>query len=89
MNQWSRFLPFVRPQMVIMACAGLAVMGVAACNLILIKLAGSLWDLITVQKDLQQLIDSLNRPSNLSHLVIQEYSPGSWPHVTGARVLPD
>ncbi len=30
-------------------------MGVAACNLILIRLAGSLWDLITVQKDLQQL----------------------------------
>ncbi|MDH5775113.1 MAG: ABC transporter ATP-binding protein/permease, partial [Nitrospirota bacterium] len=55
MNQWSRFLPFIRPQMVIMACAGVAVMGVAACNLILIRMAGSLWDLITVQKDLQQL----------------------------------
>ncbi len=55
MNQWSRFLPFVRPQMVIMVCAGVAVMGVAACNLVLIRLAGSLWDLITVQKDLQQL----------------------------------
>ena len=55
MNQWSRFLPFIRPQMMIMACAGVAVMGVAACNLILIRMAGSLWDLITVQKDLQQL----------------------------------
>ena len=55
MNQWSRFLPFVRPQILMMACAGVAVMGVAACNLILIRLAGSLWDLITVQKDLQQL----------------------------------
>ncbi|MDH5562283.1 MAG: ABC transporter ATP-binding protein/permease [Nitrospirota bacterium] len=55
MNQWSRFLPFLRPQIVIMACAGVAVMGVAACNLILIRMAGSLWDLITVQKDLQQL----------------------------------
>jgi subfamily B ATP-binding cassette protein MsbA len=41
--------------MLMMACAGVAVMGVAACNLILIRLAGSLWDLITVQKDLQQL----------------------------------
>jgi subfamily B ATP-binding cassette protein MsbA len=41
--------------MVIMSCAGGAVMGVAACNLILIRMAGSLWDLITVQKDLQQL----------------------------------
>jgi subfamily B ATP-binding cassette protein MsbA len=55
MNQWSRFLPFVRPQIVIMACAGVAVMGAAACNLILIRMAGSLWDLITVEKDLQQL----------------------------------
>ncbi|MDH3769423.1 MAG: ABC transporter ATP-binding protein/permease [Nitrospirota bacterium] len=55
MNQWSRFLPFVRPQILMMACAGVAVMGVAACNLVLIRLAGSLWDLITVQQDLQQL----------------------------------
>ena len=55
MNQWSRFLPFVRPQMLMMACAGVAVMGVAACNLVLIRMAGSLWDLITVQQDLQQL----------------------------------
>ncbi len=55
MNQWSRFLPFLRPQMGIMACAGVAVMGVAACNLALIRLGGSLWDLITVQRDLQQL----------------------------------
>ncbi len=55
MKQWSRFLPFIRPQMVLMACAGMAVMGVAACNLILIRLAGSLWDVITIQHDLQQL----------------------------------
>ena len=55
MNQWSRFLPFVRPQILVMVCAGVAVMGVAACNLVLIRLAGSLWDLITVQKDLHQL----------------------------------
>jgi subfamily B ATP-binding cassette protein MsbA len=41
--------------MAVMACAGVAVMGVAACNLVLIRLAGSLWDLITVQKDLAQL----------------------------------
>ena len=55
MNQWSRFLPFIRPQIGIMACAGVAIMGVAACNLVLIRLAGSLWDVITVQQDLQQL----------------------------------
>ncbi|MCZ6799947.1 MAG: ABC transporter ATP-binding protein [Nitrospirae bacterium] len=55
MNQWSRFLPFLRPQMLRMVCSGVAVMGVAACNLVLIRLAGSLWDLITVQQDLQQL----------------------------------
>jgi len=41
--------------MLTMVCSGVAVMGVAACNLVLIKLVGSLWDLITVQQDLQQL----------------------------------
>jgi subfamily B ATP-binding cassette protein MsbA len=38
-----------------MACAGVLVMGVAVCNLALIRLGGSLWDLITVQQDLAQL----------------------------------
>ncbi len=33
-------------------------MGVAACNLLLIKMAGLLWDLITVQKDLEGLTNT-------------------------------
>jgi subfamily B ATP-binding cassette protein MsbA len=38
-----------------MGGAGLLVMGVAVCNLLLIRLGGSLWDLITVQRDLPEL----------------------------------
>ncbi|MGD9850924.1 MAG: ABC transporter ATP-binding protein [Nitrospirales bacterium] len=55
MTYVSRFLPFLRPYLFNMIGAGLLVMGVAACNLILIRLGGSLWDLITVQRDLPQL----------------------------------
>jgi subfamily B ATP-binding cassette protein MsbA len=38
-----------------MAAAGLLVMGVAAVNLALLRLAGSLWDVITVQRDQQRM----------------------------------
>ena len=55
MSNFSRFTPFLRPHLVTMACAGVLVMGVAVCNLALIRLGGSLWDLITVQQDLAQL----------------------------------
>ena len=55
MNQFARFWPFLRPQLPLMASAGIAVMSVAICNLVLIRLAGSLWDVITVQQDLQRL----------------------------------
>lgn len=55
MTYFSRFLPFLKPYLFNMAGAGVLVMGVAACNLILIRLGGSLWDLITVQRDLSQL----------------------------------
>lgn len=55
MTYISRFLPFLKPYLFKMIGAGLLVMGVAACNLILIRLGGSLWDLITVQRDLPQL----------------------------------
>ena len=34
-------------------------MGVAALNLILIRFAGNLWDLITVQRDLLKLTDAV------------------------------
>ncbi|MEO6202974.1 MAG: ABC transporter ATP-binding protein [Nitrospirales bacterium] len=55
MNYLSRFIPFLRPYLMTMAGAGVLVMGAAACNLLLIRLGGSLWDLITVQRDLPKL----------------------------------
>jgi ABC-type multidrug transport system fused ATPase/permease subunit len=55
MTYLSRFVPFVKPYFLPMAGAGILVMSVAAFNLILIRLGGSLWDLITVQKDLPRL----------------------------------
>lgn len=57
MTYLSRFVPFLKPYLLTMVGAGLLVMGVAACNLILIRLGGSLWDLITVQQDLPRLTD--------------------------------
>ncbi|MFO0706838.1 MAG: ABC transporter ATP-binding protein [Nitrospira sp.] len=51
MSPFKRFLPFVRPYLPRMAVAGVLVMGVAAVNLALLRLAGTLWDVITVQHD--------------------------------------
>jgi ATP-binding cassette, subfamily B, bacterial MsbA len=51
MSTFSRFLPFLRPYLSRMVLAGLLVMGVAAVNLTLLRLAGTLWDIITVQRD--------------------------------------
>ncbi len=51
MSTFSRFLPFLKPYIPRMALAGLLVMGVAAINLALLRLAGILWDVITVQRD--------------------------------------
>ena len=48
---FKRFLPFIQPYLVRMMLAGLLVMGVAAINLALLRLAGALWDVITVQHD--------------------------------------
>jgi len=55
MNYLSRFFPFLKPYLFGMIGGGLLIMTIAACNLILIRLGGSLWDLITVQQDLPQL----------------------------------
>ena len=55
MSIFSRFFPFLRPYLAQMILSALLVMGVAALNLILIRFAGNLWDLITVQRDLTQL----------------------------------
>lgn len=51
MSTFKRFLPFLKPYLSRMLFAGLLVMGVAAINLALLRLAGNLWDVITVQHD--------------------------------------
>jgi len=51
MSTFKRFLPFLKPYLSRMLLAGLLVMGVAAINLALLRLAGTLWDVITVQHD--------------------------------------
>ena len=51
MSTFKRFLPFLRPYLFRMLLAGLLVMSVAAINLALLRLAGTLWDVITVQHD--------------------------------------
>ena len=51
MSTFRRFLPFLQPYFSRMLCAGLLVMAVAAINLALLRLAGKLWDVITVQRD--------------------------------------
>jgi len=56
MSTFTRFFPFLRPYLPRMAAAGLLVMGVAAINLALLRLAGMLWDVITVQHDHARMI---------------------------------
>ena len=51
MSSYRRFLPFLRPYLPRMIAAGLLVMAVAAINLALLRLAGLLWDVITVEHD--------------------------------------
>ena len=51
MSYYRRFFPFLRPYLPQMAGAAVLVMGVAALNLALLRLAGILWDLITVRRD--------------------------------------
>jgi ATP-binding cassette, subfamily B, bacterial MsbA len=51
MLTFRRFLPFVRPYVPRMITAGILAMAVAAINLALLRLAGNLWDVITVQYD--------------------------------------
>lgn len=57
MLTFKRFLPFIRPYLTRMIVAGALVMGVAAINLALLRLAGSLWDVITVQHDGSRMTD--------------------------------
>lgn len=56
---FKRFLPFVRPYVARLVLTGLLVSGVALINLALIRLAGTLWDIITVQHDADQMTRSI------------------------------
>jgi ATP-binding cassette, subfamily B, bacterial MsbA len=55
MSIFARFRPFLKPYLPRMLSAGLLVMMVAAINLALLRLAGVLWDVITVQHDSGQM----------------------------------
>jgi subfamily B ATP-binding cassette protein MsbA len=52
MSYYSRFYPFLKPYLPQMIGASVLVMGVALLNLALVRMAGVLWDLITVQRSL-------------------------------------
>ncbi len=52
---FKRFLPYVRPYLWRLMLAGLLVSGVAAINLALVRLAGALWDIVTVQHDAEHM----------------------------------
>ena len=56
-STFRRFLPFLKPYIPRMAAAGLLVMIVAAINLALLRLAGALWDVITVQRDAARMTE--------------------------------
>src|SRR5262245_26126628 len=55
MSTFARFRPFLKPYLSRMLLAGLLVMMVAAINLALLRLAGVLWDVITVQHDADRM----------------------------------
>ncbi len=59
MSIFKRFFPFVRPYVARMMLAGLLVSGVALINLALVRLAGTLWDIITVQHDADKMTQSI------------------------------
>ena len=59
MSQFSRFFPFLRPYVSQMALAGAMIMGVAALNLTLLRLAGLLWDIVTVQRNVTLMAQTI------------------------------
>jgi ATP-binding cassette, subfamily B, bacterial MsbA len=59
MSYYSRFYPFIRPYLAKMLAAAGLVVGVAVLNLALIRLAGVLWDQITVQRNLQGMTHTI------------------------------
>jgi subfamily B ATP-binding cassette protein MsbA len=56
---FKRFLPYVRPYSARLILAGLFVSGVALINLALVRLAGTLWDIVTVQHDADRMTRSI------------------------------
>lgn len=56
---FKRFLPFVRPYLTRLMLAGLLVSAVALINLALVRLAGTLWDIVTIQHDAGQMTRSI------------------------------
>lgn len=59
MNYFSRLLPFLRPYLTHMIFASLLIAGVAILNLTLLKLAGTLWDLVAVQRDATRMTQTI------------------------------
>ncbi|MDD9820700.1 MAG: ABC transporter ATP-binding protein [Nitrospira sp.] len=59
MNYFSRLLPFLRPYLIHMIFASLLIAGVAILNLMLLKLAGTLWDLVAVQRDARRMTQTI------------------------------
>lgn len=59
MLTFKRFLPFVRPYFGRLMLAGLLVATVAIVNLALVRLAGNLWDIVTVQRDADKMTQSI------------------------------
>lgn len=59
MTLYSRFYPFIRPYLGRMVAAALLAMGVAAVNLAMLRLAGYLWDIITVRRDLMGMTSTV------------------------------
>lgn len=57
MPLYKRFLPFIEPYLTRMLSAGLLVMLVAGINLALLRLAGTIWDVITVQRDANRMTE--------------------------------
>jgi subfamily B ATP-binding cassette protein MsbA len=56
---FKRFLPFVGPYLTRLTLAGLLVSAVALINLALVRLAGTLWDIVTIQRDADQMTQSI------------------------------
>jgi len=57
MSTFARFFPFLKPYVPRMVVAGLLIMAVAAINLALLRLAGRVWDVITVRHDASRMTE--------------------------------